>query len=84
MEWSAITLLWNTFLTVSAFLLGIIWKNLMDRVEAAEKQGQELQHEINKVEIDYVERSEIARIEDRIDNRFDQIQTFFISILEKK
>ena len=83
MEWEAFKFIWTTVLTVGMGVIGFIWKNLMDKVEKGHEKTDALERELTKVKVDYVQKEEINRIENRIDTRFVEMKEFILQIVRK-
>ena len=83
MEWEAFKFIWTTVLTVGMAIIGFIWKNLVDKVEKAHDRTENLEKELTKVKVEYVQKEEINRIESRIDTRFVEMKEFILQIVRK-
>jgi hypothetical protein len=83
MEWEAFKFIWTTVLTVGMAIIGFIWKNLVDKVEKVHDRAENLEKELTKVKVDYVQKEEINRIENRIDTRFVEMKEFILQIVRK-
>jgi septation ring formation regulator EzrA len=95
MEWEVIKTLWNFALTACAGLIVYFYNNVVEKQKELHKRTEDLhehltdktdqlQKEIHTVKLDYVAKSEILRIEQRIDTRFNEMQTFLTTVLGVK
>lgn len=83
MEWEAFKFIWTTVLTLGMGVIGFIWKNLMEKVDKAHDKTENLERELTKVKVEYVQKEEINRIENRIDTRFVEMKEFILQIVRK-
>ena len=60
---------------------GFLWNNLMEKHKNSNEQISDLQKEVTKVKVEYVQKEEIHRIEQRIDNRFAEMKEFFSHVV---
>lgn len=83
MEWEAIKLIWNAALTIGGGLIAYFYNEIVKKLDKAQEKIEKLQAEINAVKLQYVEKSEIQRIEQRIDTRFLEMREFITQILDR-
>lgn len=83
MEWELIKLVWSSVLTISVAVIGMLWRNLMEKIADTHSMLQRIDTELNRVKVEYVQKEEIHRIESRIDQRFSEMKEFFTEIIRK-
>lgn len=81
MEFEMLKLIWNSALTVVAAIGALLWKSVSDKIDTYGKKTEEVQSELVKVKVDYVQKNELHRIEERIDKRFEEMKQFFSNIV---
>lgn len=82
-EIEIVKLIWNALLTVGGGLVIYFYNDIVKKSEKLNNKVEELQKELNAVKIEYVEKSEIQRIEQRIDSRFMEMREFIVQILDR-
>lgn len=83
MEWDAIKLIWNAALTIGGGLVAYFYSDIMKKLQKSDERTEKLQNELNDVKLKYVEKSEIERIEKRIDTRFLEMREFITQIMHR-
>lgn len=83
MEWEFLKLLWSSVLTLSVAAIGGLWKIGMEKVNDLTHKAEEIQKELQRVQITYVQKEEIHRIESRIDQRFSEMKDFFSQVVHR-
>ncbi len=83
MEWEFLKLLWSSVLTLSVAAIGGLWKIGMEKVNDLTHKAEEIQKELQRVQINYVQKEEIHRIESRIDQRFSEMKDFFSQVVQR-
>ena len=81
MEWVTLEFIWKSVMTVGIAAVGFVYRDIMAKFEALEKASKENRDELHRVQINYVHKDEIKRIEERIDVRFGEMREFFTTIL---
>lgn len=76
-------LVWSSILTIAVAIIGGLWKLIMDKVHDVQQKAEELQKEIHNVQINYVQKQDIHRIEARIDQRFNEMKDFFSQLVKR-
>ena len=62
---------------------GYAYKQGQKQMERLENRQDELTKELNNVKLQYLEKTEIEKIETRIDKRFDEMRELVLSLIEK-
>lgn len=83
MEWDLFRLVWSSILTVAVAVIGGLWKIIMDKVHDLQQKADEIQRELQRVQVNYVQKEEIHRIESRIDQRFGEMKEFFSQLMRR-
>lgn len=83
MEWDLVKLIWSSVLTIAVAVFGMLWRNLMEKINDNTQMLKHIDNELTKVKVDYVQKEEIHRIETRIDQRFSEMKEFFTEIIRK-
>lgn len=83
MDVESFKLIWNAALTIGGAVIAYFYNEITKKYEKVFDKAEKLQHEINTVKLQYVEKSEIQRIEQRIDARFLEMREFITQILDR-
>lgn len=83
MEWELFRLVWSSILTIAVAVIAGLWKIIMDKVHDLQSKAEELQRDLQKVQVTYVQKEEIHRIESRIDQRFSEMKEFFSQLIHR-
>jgi hypothetical protein len=81
MEWVTLEFIWKTVLTAGLASGGYIYRSFVEQIEGLKRDNKELRQSLHNVQINYVQKNEIERIEERIDVRFFEMREFFTTIL---
>lgn len=81
MEWITLEFFWKSVITVGVAAGGFIYRNIMDKFESLSKDNRDIREQLHHVQLQYVRKDEIQRIEERIDVRFIEMREFFTTIL---
>jgi hypothetical protein len=84
MEWETIKFIWTTVLTLAVAIGGALWQLALKKMDQLENSNKVLEQRIHDVQLEYVKKNEIEKIESRIDRRFDEMRDFFLKIMEQK
>lgn len=83
MEWEVFKLIWSSAVTIAVAIFAAAWKVVMDKVQELQNKADAFQKELQRVQVTYVQKEEIHRIESRIDQRFSEMKEFFSEIMRK-
>jgi predicted Holliday junction resolvase-like endonuclease len=83
MEWELFRLVWSSIVTIAIAVIAGLWKIIMDKVSDLQQKVEETQRELNRVQVTYVQKEEIHRIESRIDQRFSEMKEFFSQLIHR-
>lgn len=59
------------------------YKQGQKRMDKLEASNEMLTKDLNNVKLQYLEKTEIEKIESRIDRRFDEMRVLVLSLIEK-
>lgn len=90
MEWELAKLVWTSLMTLAVAIGGGLWKIVNDKIVDLKKELVEVNDRMHKaanklheVQLTYVQKTEMAAIEQRIDKRFEEMRDFFIAIFDR-
>ncbi len=70
-------------LTMSALLAAYAYKQGQKRMDKLETTQEQLTKDLNNVKLQYLEKTEIEKIEARIDKRFDEMRDLVLTLVNK-
>ena len=76
----------DLLIAIYTLVLGIAayaYRQGQKQMERLENRQDELTKELNTVKLKYLEKTEIEKIETRIDKRFDEMRELVLSLIEK-
>jgi hypothetical protein len=82
MELFTVPYLWNTILTLAAFIGSILWKQVMQHIHDLKQENSKLREQMAKTREEYAKKDEITAIQSHIDSRFAEMRDFFTTLVK--